>query len=419
MRRHATRLGAERVGLRGAAGFTLLELMVALTLGGIAITSIYAIGAASTRTFYQQQRVAGLQTSVRAALAQVKRDLSRAGFLATPAADRQGETCGLPMSTLHDPSGSGGLSGVSKFIDNVNEGMAITGLDPTGNNPGEFSADEVVLIGNYATAAEYAGIELLDPSTIGIDQDWHGFTRDFTNLTTGTFDDALFDEAFRVGRMIRIKTTRGLKHFAIITGVTKPNQGTQGPDDDALVQFTPAVPASCANDVDGGWVAPVSAIRYMVRDLAEGARGVRFPATTGPVAQLLRREVVPTDKTNSLDGTNLPDRSVLDYAVAFNLKFQSSQGSPQSYDRDQVDTATISGTAAQDLVRDNPEWIRSISIDMAARSPHQDATLPFDASLCGDLRCFQVFPPDEQPGAARVRRVRAEVFVPNIAFENY
>jgi prepilin-type N-terminal cleavage/methylation domain-containing protein len=403
---------------RRRGGFTLLELMVALTLGGIAITSIYAIGAASTRTFYQQQRVAGLQTSVRSALAQVKRDLARAGFMASPRANLQGESCGAPASNLHDPSGSGNLAGVSLFADNINEDSAITGLDPTGNNPAQFSADEIVLMGNYATAAEYPGIELIDPDTIGIDQDWHGFTRDFTNLSSGLFDGALFREAFKVGRMIRIKTTRGLKHFALITAVTEPGQGTQGPDDDALVSFSPAVPTVCVSDVDGGWVAPVSTVRYMVRDLATGAKDVRFPAINGPVAQLLRREAVPTDKASPLD-PNLPDRSVLDYVVAFNLSFQSSQGNPQLYDRSNVSTYTITGPNAEQLVRNNPEWIRSINIDLAGRSPQQDATLPFDATLCADLRCFQVFDVDEQPGAARVRRVRAEVFIPNVAFENY
>ncbi|MFW5921446.1 MAG: PilW family protein, partial [Polyangiales bacterium] len=47
------------------AGFTLLELMVALVAGLIAISSIYFVSAASTRHFHEQQRIAQTQMSLR------------------------------------------------------------------------------------------------------------------------------------------------------------------------------------------------------------------------------------------------------------------------------------------------------------------------------------------------------------------
>ena len=50
------------------AAFTLLELMVALTIGGLTITSVYAIGSASTRVFRVQNDVANAQTTLRMAM---------------------------------------------------------------------------------------------------------------------------------------------------------------------------------------------------------------------------------------------------------------------------------------------------------------------------------------------------------------
>ncbi|KAF0166734.1 MAG: hypothetical protein FD160_4059, partial [Caulobacteraceae bacterium] len=90
-------------------GFTLLELMVALTVGGIAISSMYAIGAGSTRVFRQQNDIANAQTTLRMAMDQVKRDIARAGYLGTPDASLPGQGCGGVDTTLHAPSVSGRL----------------------------------------------------------------------------------------------------------------------------------------------------------------------------------------------------------------------------------------------------------------------------------------------------------------------
>src|SRR5689334_20515173 len=96
-------------------GFSLLELMVALTLGGIAISSIYAVGAASTRTFHQQHSVASTQSSLRIAMGQIKRDFGRAGFMATPSGSR-GPRCQDPAAPLDAPAptGNGALAGISR-----------------------------------------------------------------------------------------------------------------------------------------------------------------------------------------------------------------------------------------------------------------------------------------------------------------
>ena len=81
---------------RARAGFSLLELMVALTVGGLAITSIYAVGSASTRVFYQQQQVANTaaNTANTAAHAAISR-LRRASSMAV-----------LAASTIHSPRNS-------------------------------------------------------------------------------------------------------------------------------------------------------------------------------------------------------------------------------------------------------------------------------------------------------------------------
>ncbi|HET6339704.1 MAG TPA: prepilin-type N-terminal cleavage/methylation domain-containing protein, partial [Polyangiales bacterium] len=90
---------------RSQFGFTVVELMVSLCVGGIAISSLYAVGAASTRHFREQQRISTTQSSLRSAMNQIKRDFARAGYLATPNVAANGESCGVaPTAPVNDSS---------------------------------------------------------------------------------------------------------------------------------------------------------------------------------------------------------------------------------------------------------------------------------------------------------------------------
>lgn len=407
-------------------GFTLLELMISLTVGGIAITSIYSIGATATRTFHQQQQIASTQTALRNAVNQVKRDIARAGYLFTPIANSPAgyvqQACAPVSAPLDAPLVSGSLAAISRYTDDLAATVANnnTGIDPTGlNAQNGFTNDELVMFGNYETTAEYAGVTLLNSTTIAIDQNWQSFQRDFTdwpNGNTGVLDMNRFNEAFAVGRMIRIQTSLRRRHYATIVRVIAPANvaGT----DDVRVVFSPSVPIGCDAEVNGGWVAPVSALRYFVRD-APAAENPRI-AANGPMAQLIRSEVDPNDKatplaTNAATGT----RAVLDYVVAFNLAFTmntaTAPGQPDSY---------VPGSRATSaaIVNANPERVRAVAIELAVRSPEQDPTLPWVQANCAGVRCFQVFSSTGTgavQGSARVRREHAEVFLPNVAFEGY
>lgn len=419
------------------AGFSMLELMVALTVGGIAITSIYAVGAASSRTFQQQQQIATTQTALRMAVNQVKRDIARAGYLATPNVQSPGQSCGGDEPGIDNPGGSGRLAAFSNYQNDViltNAGPdANTGIDPTGNNrQNGFTTDEVVLFANYETASDYSGLKVPNPSRgneLTLEQSWQSFTKDFTTWyrPAGVYDPAAFQDAFRVGRLARVYTPRRMRHFSRIASTGNPI--VVG----APVPFTlnQAIPPSCVDDANQGSVAPVSAIRYFARN-ATGNEAERFN-TTDPVAQLIRQEVQPDDKRTPLIpavGQNAPGntRAVVDYLVAFNLAFTMTDITPPQQPDNYVLGATVpgrilAGNAAAAAVNANPETIRAVTIDLAVRAPQVDPTLPWTQLGCSGLLdprqgiCFQVS--TQYQAAARVRRMRAEVFVPNVAFEGY
>jgi hypothetical protein len=102
--------------------------------------------------------------------------------------------------------------------------------------------------------------------------------------------------------------------------------------------------------------------------------------------------------------------------LSFRLTDATAVGAPDSYN---FQTAPITDVTT---INNFPERIRSVQIDLAARTPQQDPSLTWSRTNCSQLHCFQIFPSTgsaARPGAARVRRMRAEVFVPNVAFEGY
>jgi prepilin-type N-terminal cleavage/methylation domain-containing protein len=405
------------------AAFTIIELMVALTVGGLAIGSMYAIGSATTRQFYSQQQVASAQTSLRMALDQVKRDIARAGYLSTPNVTvvngKPLQTCAAVVAPLDAPGSR--LAAFSTFQNDVAIVAANNAIDPTGNNAASgFSADDIVLFANYETTDEYPGIGFVPPDTISVSASWHGFRRDFTNwsqvdgLTPPTFDAAAFAQAFPPGRLIRIQTTGKQRHFAQVVATVAPVAGVSPP----FIRFTPAIPAACSGAVDGGWVAPVNAMHYFVRN-ATGDEAPRFVGTTGANGQLVREEVAPGNKITpfAVGGVPAVPRVILDYVVGFNLSFtmtaNTAMGAPDAFA-----PGVFTDVAA--TVNANPQLIRAVRIDLAVRTPEQDpalSPLPWVPARCAGMRCFQVFA--DRPGASRVRRLRAEVLVPNVAIEGY
>lgn len=403
---------------RRTRGFTLLELMVSLTIGGLAISAMYTIGSTLVRQYHQQHQAANAMTSLRVALNQVKRDIARAGYLATPTLVPQAPFVSLGCATTylqHAPSpGTGALAGISLFTDNactsdtscsnVHAGIAA-------NLTNGFTSDSLVMFGNYETSSEYPNVQLVNPLSVSVGRSAHAYQTDFTQWWSGNPtapDTDAFSRAFAPGRMIRIRTTNGLQHYAVVGSVT-----AQTDTNDARVTFDTPIPAGCLAGTDGAWIAPVSAIRYFSRNDPNPPS----PNPWGPMAQLVREEVQPTDKVTPLALTEPTNnaytytntRVVLDYVVSFNLGFVLNTANP-------IDAYTPGNdTSVAAVVNLRPEQVRAVTIELSARTPEDDRALA--PASCANLRCFQVTA--GRPAAARVRTLRAEVFVPNIAYESY
>lgn len=376
-----------------AGGFTLLEVMIALAVGGIALSSMYAVGSASTRHFRQQQRISATQTSLRAAMDILKRDFQRAGFMSTPNARMAGETCTLTQGI----DGSNQLAAVAGYLKGVSKPES---LDPSGLNVSSFyTVDQVWLTGNFATTGEYSGISIdADGRTITIPMSWQSFRRDFTDwagTTAGSCNAAAFQAAFPVGRLVRVHGLNERNFYSrvrstVCTGTTS-----------ATVVLEDDIPLHC--NLNGGWIAPVNTMRYAVVD-ATGEERSRIGLNR--VSVLRRTEVQPGARTQPLRltlGSEDPveDRALLDYVVHFNVNFMLR--------RDDGTSIVTMMPFADTAVRANPERVRGVIIDLAARTAEHEPEYSADVAAAA----FRVH---DTAGAARVRRAHAELLLPNVAY---
>lgn len=429
---------ARRRPRRPRAGFTLIELMFSLVIGSIALAALYSVVGGSTRLFHEQHRITRVQNSLHRAVTMLTRDIQRAGYLSTPSATAPGESCdaagvGAPLVNNAIVNGAN-FAGIADWRE---ETFVATGLQGSINNlteptwggaavPGALRrADSITLLANYETNAEYTVNTLLPGNgTASLQPSWHTFATDFTQWSTqnpAAVDMAAVQEAFADGRALRILTKDHRKHFAVITSTIAAGGpgcefgGGQGFDDPPCVRFTPPVPQGCEAGASGGWIAPLSFMRYRVRplSLAANPEAPRDVQVTGPNTQLQRVEMDPRNPNTVLMNGAVPASftAVLDYVAFFNTIFlaNTANGAGQN---DTVPRATAFDP------RTNPERVRSVIFELAARTPTHDPSFAWPGLGADPAQRFLVFD-DGRPGAARVRYARAEVFVPNVAMGGF
>ena len=367
--------------------------MVALVAGLIAIGAVYTISAGSSHHFQEQQRISQTQMSVRMAVEQISLDVQRAGFLGSSNTLRE-RGCSTP------PDGNFGAVQMTDSMDTsrlVN--AAANGVQ----------ADRLRLVGNYATSSRYV-VDFAVGNRMRVDGSTQGFRSTFGILGTD-FDATRFQDVFRPGRYLHITDPDGDHFFVRIVSSTGATQ---------QVTFTPSLNSGAGGCASGSmrqsFVSPLMMIEYAVVDAT--TPGVNLDVLFGDAAQqaldaargttnsvLIRREV-------GFDGTPVAntERVVLEYVANFDIDIvadtQLTPGVAPTLVRMDDATATALLTSA-------PHRVRSLQLDVAARTAEQSDRFPFVARVAGQpLTRYQV--QASLPGAARVRGVNAEVFLPNI-----
>jgi len=392
---------------RRPQGFTLIELMVALVAGLIAIATIYTLSRASSRHFHEQQRISQTQMAVRMATEQIRRDVQRAGFMGTPNTFME-RRCFDPPQHF----------GAVEFLDNADPGALPNAV------VNQVEADRLRLIGNFVTGDSYFVAGLISPGndTVPIQREWQGFRRSFG--ADANYSPDAFTNVFRPGRWVHVVTPQQRHIFSEIQG----SNGGGGAS-------RPTVTFNHGNCVipNGSIISPLMRIEYLVVDGTYGPLQQVFGSAADQALDqargfqnsvLIRREIGFTD---GLPVVNT-DRVVLEYVADFNLTFvldnQNIIGQPPVLQlhgtANDVAAGHASFGAAAAQLRPpgggggTPHHVRSVIVDLAARTADESPNFLFVPRPNRGTPLTRYEANTDLDGAARVRAAHAEIFLPNI-----
>jgi hypothetical protein len=231
---------------------------------------------------------------------------------------------------------------------------------------------------------------------------WQSFQRDFSEwsgTTAGSCNKAVFQATFPENRLVRLHGMNGTFYYARVSTSDCVGDATAN----ATITLKDAVPANCS--LSGGWIAPVNTMYYHAGDSND-----KEDDAMQRLVVLKRQEVLSDNRIQPLNviqgSESVPseDRSLLDYVVKFNVTFMGMFPDP-------VTGAPVFSRVPMTQLEllANPERVRGVIIEVAARTSQQDSEFTSDVPTAA----FKVV---KGLGAARVRRLRAELLMPNLAY---
>ena len=428
-------------------GFTLVELMVALT-GGLVISVFVFMMASQGSKFYQQEaRISNATIGVMNGFQRLRGDIARAGFLASPNVARDRVVCSGKTAaegwtearkSLREMGGVRIAVGGSRGTDESDEGVSAelaAFWDANNLNP-----DQLILAGSFSSTDQFPAAEIGQPNPAGQPNVWHvylqpnspamarlGYRTDGTQTPAAQL--ALVQQAFDpdgAERVLRILDRKGNHHYAVIDSVamgTLPSSGAQVPyilltDDVVLKQESRTTACGLQGLNVGATVNVVNFVRYGLRNLNDADAYPEFAAiyadeTEGSYeetrAELVREEL-------DVAGTPIPGTLELVAEYAVDLKFSLSILEATGLTELAEGAPEIAQIAGDPLVNGRPDQIRSVHARLAVRSREADRDqnvnlAATDLPLNGLYRVGL----GDQGGApfARVRTLQADIALRN------
>ncbi len=439
------------------SGFTLIELMVAMLVGLTAITSVYSLGAAMSRQFYEEQRIATSQGTSRVAILELRRDVSRAGLFGSPNGTLE-PTCDSTAPSLPKLSGGSGPMGAFQYY--ADEDLAV--LDPGGVNTGVRADRLRILTSLYLTDQLLVHSASVDGATIVLQTGNQAYRRTFSwgqtagPFTSGSAPTYLTGDldwnsawggetaswkgiaqkgarAFQTGSVLHIETPEGRHFFRSVFGKSGNTQ------DEVRMQITPSLPVGTAclpGAAEGSTIAPLQWVEYAVVDPFNATEvGADFMDFEG----MFYIDLDPSNPSFNLQGITAADllespnlvlvRRVLDSTTG-NVRPNSTQVVAEFVSNFQVSflldgnsgttlapdlsSIPVTGSSTEAAINDTPEQVRSVIIDLGIRNPMEDPAIAFAVNADGTR--FEV--DAAQKGSARVRHMRIEIPVLSVARRN-
>lgn len=439
---------------RSARGFTLVELMVAMTAGLMVSAAAMVLARNASRTFQQEARITSAQIAAGLGMSRLAADIQRAAFMSSPNVRRDPFVCGDYSNWT---VGMNSLAGVQIVKNGSVSDLALNGnLQQSSDN--SLSPDSIIIGGAFSTTEQFSVRNIARESggtySVRLQLDSAATARAVTAETQGGEPLCASVAApnvgiFRLGRFLRIVDSSGRHEYGLISACSVTRNGLDVNEVLITLAAQPAVPEKTPTNTCG-WsglatgllVNPVSRVKYAIRNLRGHARyGTLVAPPAGAIERSLsgdgdltspsqpgRTELVRVEL--AADGTEIESRTetnpnlatlevVAEYAV--DLKFGIIAAvvngpNPTITRRDIGDDAgyALVGDVMTDLTA-RPNRVRAVSVRFSTRARVPDRNQQLTAGPVGALGRFRLVGVPGELAWARMRTLQAEVALPNQA----
>jgi prepilin-type N-terminal cleavage/methylation domain-containing protein len=414
-------------------GFTLVELLVALSCGLFVSVVVFNLARDASRFYQREGRAANATLVAIAGFERLRLDIARAGYMASPnvAADpfvctRPGATAPVLMQRL-------------AAIRIMNQGspsntvLAANSLAP----------DSLILAGSYSSPDEYAveriGLNANLTSSVELNPLTPAMARlGYTSAATPELKTERLQSVFAVGRAVRIVDTRGHQHYGLIQSVSSGASG-----DDPRITLAATIPlryqtsgqlCGIVGNGTGATINVVNFIRYDVHKMVDDGDGAPynalFAARTGTYGEterteLVRGELDPADASGTALLSGTPEELVAEYAVDFELEPTAVTGAPSPDPTLTQLPSSHPSFAAFTGATGAAQRIRSVRVRLGVRTREGDrnANVPATADVAPGT--YRVLLGTEGSGDyaqqrwARIRTLQADVVLNNLLGVNW
>jgi hypothetical protein len=417
-------MSAERTTRGAVRGFTLVELMVALTGGLFVSVMVFTLAKDSSRFYMREARVADATLAAVTGFERLRADLTRISFMTSPNIRRDVQNarlCGNPSGWPQELQRLAGLR-IQPDTPAPNALLTANGLAPdaiqiSGNFRGSdvFAMSGVVAVGGGYRVNLQTKIGALNRL------DYNG---------RGAAQKDLLDSLFPKGAALRIVDEAGKVQYGQIADTSVLG----GPA--VMLALSPALTLRAATSTNCGltassvgYVNVVNFVRYQVRALTtpEAITAYGPLATSGQTpwetnrTNLVRQEVDVTGAPMA----NTMEEIVAEYAVDLSFGLTVAQtitnGVPTQLASIAAGNAAIVNwagdvTTTAGLANQGPHRVRALRVRLAVRSrePDRDLNIVTGGSVAPGLYRFSL----AANGAslfARVRTLQAEIALHNQA----
>ena len=405
-----------------ARGFTIVELMVSITITSVVVAALYSVSRATTETFNQQQRAAEMQLRLRLAMERMRADVARAGYMASPNSEVDPRVCPKP----------------SVLIQPISITRTLTTTNPIPNPSDNAFVQPVTLrmIGNYTTADEYL-VENITGNQVHLQ---HRTPQWAARMSAAEFARVFISADPTHPRMIRISSPTGtMQFFRVRWGSYQSPSAPTNPE--LILDSTPTVVgdavmmgagAGCGITGlgTGSTIAPVDMVEYAIRSgstMRTTALSDLYPSSATEAA--LKTDLVRSEWALESTTVELPNTAQLvgEYAVDLDATVTADEAtgvSPVTMRTFGWGDDTNINRYAQNMMGSGsasghfPQRIRSILLRLSIRDRLQDPAFGWVArsAATAPLSRFRVY--SDRLGASRVRTLTSEVVLTNLAARN-